>query len=713
MKYPRQHFKTSLPFLIPLVVWACAPDEGGVEKSSSDDVEDSGAGGTAAGGTMMSSGGSMTSSGGSMTSSGGSSPMGGLGGTDGSGGKCNPGAAGKDCSPCQAGQFCPGGDEPPVNCTEGDTFDDDDDPATDCQPLTQCKANERVATPSTSTSDRICVACSPGSIASPTDSGICVPAQEYSVVEVGGQTVCAIRVSDSKAECWAGNRNNQASTVPDAQFSSLAGGTDAFCGILKDSGKPRCWGNDSGGIVSAAPDQILTGLTSKGGFFCGLDDKNFPVCWGSSVPTPPVSTAYKVLASRGGNAYTCGIQMDDVVDCWGDNYQSQASPPADLKLKELDVAFGNACGIKNDPGQADDGHVTCWGTQTPKLRSDAPTEPLKQLGLLYGAACALRESDSSVVCWGGWQPMKNIPTGAFASLSVGSDFACAQRANGDLECWGDNRYLQLDPVIPATFDEYFTAPGVVCGLTDGGHECWGDDGYGVVDNYPDKLFSDLSLDSASACAIRTLDNKIECWGTSPGKLSSDTPSLEVSAIAHSSTTGCALSLDTQKPVCWGDSAPLPGLPDIALSSVAMTIDWTAPTACGLRVADNKPECWGNDINGVVTNQPDQPLSNLVSGFRVMCGISLADGKPLCWGSGTNDLIKDLPDTSISALAANSSTACGLLDTGVPICWGSDWANIVSKQPDFALKNIFLTDNMACGETVAEGEIFCWGNVHLL
>jgi len=58
-----------------------------------------------------------------------------------------------------------------------------------------------------------------------------------------------------------------------------------------------------------------------------------------------------------GDRHTCGIRMDGIVACWGDNTSGQASP---LPGTFTAVSAGSAhtCGIRTS------GTLKCWGDNT-------------------------------------------------------------------------------------------------------------------------------------------------------------------------------------------------------------------------------------------------------------------------------------------------------------------------------------------------------------
>jgi len=55
-----------------------------------------------------------------------------------------------------------------------------------------------------------------------------------------------------------------------------------------------------------------------------------------------------------GTEYTCAIQSDGTLTCWGRMDMGHVSPPAGLFV-QISVAWNHVCGIRED------GTLACWG----------------------------------------------------------------------------------------------------------------------------------------------------------------------------------------------------------------------------------------------------------------------------------------------------------------------------------------------------------------
>jgi alpha-tubulin suppressor-like RCC1 family protein len=96
-------------------------------------------------------------------------------------------------------------------------------------------------------------------------------------------------------------------------------------------------------------------------FTCVLQTDKTVTCWGDNYAgygspcTPPAGTLFSSIST--GSLHSCGLKTDNTVACWGDNYYGQATPPAGTFIA---VSAGGAqtCGIK-----AADSTIACWPDQ--------------------------------------------------------------------------------------------------------------------------------------------------------------------------------------------------------------------------------------------------------------------------------------------------------------------------------------------------------------
>ncbi|MFA6908210.1 MAG: hypothetical protein WC263_05280, partial [Candidatus Micrarchaeia archaeon] len=227
-----------------------------------------------------------------------------------------------------------------------------------------------------------------------------------------------------------------------------------------------------------------------------------------------------------GELHTCAIRANDsAVLCWGSNQFGELGDgtttdhytPTQINSTDAFTSLSSgsyhSCAIR-----ANDSSILCWGYNVYGQLGDGTTassyNPVKvndasnftRVSTSGGHTCAIRANDSAVLCWGRnengelgdgtatehYTPAQINSTSAFASISSGSAFSCAIRANDSrVLCWGDNSKGQL-----------------------------GDGTTGAINSKPNptpindtSAFSSISLGDYHACAIRANDSRVLCWGT--------------------------------------------------------------------------------------------------------------------------------------------------------------------------------------------------------
>ena len=274
-------------------------------------------------------------------------------------------------------------------------------------------------------------------------------------------------------------------------------------------------------------------------------------------------------ALESGTSKTCGLRGDGTVDCRGN---TPGSP--DRSFTAID---GFGLGIRLD-GEVEwwDGRdlddATRWTHLTRWIDLLAPPgRRLVALDSSRNEVCGLLE-DGAVLCTD-FTPGVDEHRGPFTHLSAGggwvtgrfgpmelSSHVCAIRTDGNLECWGQNRWGQTSLApwldIPPYRD---VASGYrhTCAIGAGGEVvCWGDDSHSQTQS-PPGAFTAISAGQWHTCALRT-DGEITCWGdgdfdqrynTPPPDRPAEPPPGPFTAVAAGYWHTCALRPDGTA-TCW-------------------------------------------------------------------------------------------------------------------------------------------------------------------
>jgi len=447
---------------------------------------------------------------------------------------------------------------------------------------------------------------------------------------------------------------------------STASSADSFqskgfsLAILGD-GSVRAWGYGGGGqlgngarIGSLVP-QLVPGLTaamisaSGSGHACALLPDATLRCWGSNqtsqlgsgkvggtiVPRLVGGAALAAQSIDNGSHHTCAL-LSGAVQCWGFNERGQLGdgtvsartlpvPVTGLMagVTKISVGGNHACAINAS------GAPACWGENGNGqlgngafgIGSSAVTVSAMPTAveMAPGGAhtCALIPG-GGVKCWGsdgngqlgngaaGSSPTPVDVTGLSSgvlAVASGAHHACAIKADGTVECWGENANRQLgdgtttnrpSPVavvgLPATASALTLGRFHSCGkLTTGAVACWGINSSGQLGQG---------------------DNSLRNTPVTIASLGTTTASKIVSGLEHS----CALTVEGRL-LCWGaNSFGQLGDGTIQTRSVPTPVvemdggvtDVSAGYLHTCAVKSGQTYCWGDDGFGQLADGADEP-----------------------------------------------------------------------------------------------------------
>ena len=132
-------------------------------------------------------------------------------------------------------------------------------------------------------------------------------------------------------------------------------------------------------------------------------------------------------------------------------------------------------------------------------------------------------------------------------FSCGLDHACLVSLSGEVTCWGDDSYGQIDvPAYVAASPQVAVAAGMyhTCALGVGSSNfsvsCWGLGVYGQTSPPDDVLNAPqaaLAAGQFHTCAVSGVDGSVLCWGTDGGTGRLSVPAGGAESSCNSAVSG--------------------------------------------------------------------------------------------------------------------------------------------------------------------------------
>ncbi|HVM00121.1 MAG TPA: carboxypeptidase regulatory-like domain-containing protein [Egibacteraceae bacterium] len=286
--------------------------------------------------------------------------------------------------------------------------------------------------------------------------------------------------------------------------------------------------------------------------------------FGSSQPAP-------LPAVSAGGYMTCALTADGRAVCWGENQglsgdvntgNGMATPPADVRFKEVNAGYGVACGVTTADA------VVCWGNDNFNKVSQVPAGTYTHVAPGLNFICALR-TDQGITCWGGdtvdtdHKVVRDAPTtGAYTQLAMGIRHACALRSDGTVVCWGHNTGTEGQTIVPPGVYRYVTSGNFTnCAIRttsdalDGSVVCWGRNNGSQVTTVPAGAFATVNAGFGHVCGLRP-DSTVTCWGRSTEGQTATPPGTFTYVTAGTFHT-CAMSTAGPPALCWGSNNAAP------------------------------------------------------------------------------------------------------------------------------------------------------------
>ena len=534
-----------------------------------------------------------------------------------------------------------------------------------------------------------------------------------------------------------------------SDWRSLASGLDGSCGLHQD-GSLWCWGNNAEGEVGDGttmdrlePVAVGTDLDWRSierGLYetCAIKADGSLWCWGHSFGITPqhVGTdSWRDLTI--GPLHTCGVHVDGSLWCWGSNQFGQlgngdisgATQPSPVKIGTatwLEVAAGvrYTCGIQSDHS------LWCWGVTDQGgnnfLTSYAPVQLGSDVGWTNLSSgeyhLCTQKLDHSWWCFGAnvegdlgdgtvtTRPLPVAVLGSFSDLEPSDENTCGITPANEIQCWGSNDEGQLglgytaDSDVPVSVATSSTSLAVAsdesCSI-DGAQRlsCWG----AYISRVPTQLaglWTRVTGGDSYKCGLQP-DGSLWCWGNNAsGQLGNGstvdavTPTRVGASTWNQVTAGhqnrpCGLQSDNSL-WCWGAGVPTP--------QRIGTATWASIATSGRHACAIAPDatlwCWGRNEEyqtGLGSNasyeiaQPTQINSTqhwlaVSTGDTHTCAIA-NDHALWCWGdsshgelgTGSSSTLAATPmlidSDSWSRISAGTYRTCGIKTDGSLWCWG--------------------------------------------
>jgi len=337
-------------------------------------------------------------------------------------------------------------------------------------------------------------------------------ALSFRQVSAGWVHACGV-TWDHQTYCWGSNFAGQLGdgTTTDRprpvlvagglQFREVSAGAQSTCGVTVDD-LAYCWGNTAFTFLeppNLTPVALAGGLrfrqvSTAAQYACGVTTGDQAVCWGSAPVTsdvfiPDRSRPFEVgaglrwrevspsMVTSALGYFTCGVTVDDVAYCWGDNEFGQlgigsigglirapVQVAGGLPFRQINAGATRTCGLTPDR------LAYCWGVNWFGDVGDGTADIIRAAPVPVAGGIRFRDlSDGGeyhncgitqggrAYCWGvnfageigdGTTTTRPTPVPVatklrFSQLATGAFYTCGVARGHVAYCWGTNFLGQL------------------------------------------------------------------------------------------------------------------------------------------------------------------------------------------------------------------------------------------------------------------------------
>jgi alpha-tubulin suppressor-like RCC1 family protein len=369
------------------------------------------------------------------------------------------------------------------------------------------------------------------------------------------------------------------------------------------------------------------------------------------------------------------------------------------------------------------------------------------------------------------QPVAEDPITDIVDIAMGTTHACALRRNGEIYCWGDNRYGQIgdssdekqrpSPQLVKGIESASSIAAVgsrTCALTRTGHvQCWGEGNSGPtsIQNIPAKPVELMLCDGGRAYGcVRDAGGRVACWNQNSDGQTTDN-AIVVPGLANATALTCtehiACARTGSNALCWGDyRTEIVGVAKLSPDKLrATSADETVrvdlpPFAAPLASITNSlrchhRDCWGVELAGRVNHKSAIELPPLAGMLDVAVGKNHAcwidpsrgvhcSGERSAGQLSVSDAQHAIDGVHALRVAVGGDSTCAIdADRGL-LCWGSNgfgqlgigqWGDVIPTPTNITqlrkVRDVHIarrdTPAMKVAAISATGELAWWDGLH--
>ena len=244
--------------------------------------------------------------------------------------------------------------------------------------------------------------------------------RQYTVQTIDGTTTTSLQLPDqvtagSPALAQVTVSGGPASMPFEGSVRVESADQDAYCEAdVDNTGKAQCFlyfstagqktvtakfSGESYRLPSQGSDTIIVNpaeihplVAAGGAFSCSVDGNGRLTCWGKNDSGQAAAPAGVFDRLSLGQSHACAIGLNRRTTCWGWNGFGNATPPDMTGVLQVTAGDRHTCALDGEGG------VTCWGDST-YGQTEGAYGKFTAVAAYDDHTCALR-GDSQLICWG-------------------------------------------------------------------------------------------------------------------------------------------------------------------------------------------------------------------------------------------------------------------------------------------------------------------------